>query len=553
MTDVMLFDAPLVDTAFWVVLVVAGSVYVAASILLFLFGTNLTALSVITLRRNRGQGQFADVELADQAELASGDIDLVSTDIIDLTNSDTQHLPMVTVQLPIYNELYVAARVISSVAELNYPKDRLEIQVLDDSTDVTTSLVASLVEELQETGLDIVHVRRPVRTGYKAGALAHGLETAKGELVAIFDADFICPPDYLLQSVGHFSDPDLAFVQARWGHSNRSYSWLTKLQSLAIDGHFMVEQMARERKGFWFNFNGTAGIWRVTAIRDAGGWTADTLTEDLDLSYRAHLRGWHGVYRSDIEVKGEVPAQMSSFRRQQHRWARGSMECAQKLLPLVWRSQAKRSIKVQATAHLAAYGVHLLLFAIALVYPLVVLAIAQFESLTSLYGVGYVLAVSSLAPAAFFVTGQRELGRPVWRQLPQMLAMITFGSGLMLNTARAALQIWTKPSPEFERTAKFGIDQGDGTEDWTHKRYQLELDRIVYFEALLGLYTSFTVWLAFSYRNWGIVIYGSVFTLGLFAIVIVTVSQAITVNRARQARRQEIELEQQEILLPTAL
>lgn len=538
------------ETLAWVVLVVAGFAYVLASTLLFAFGTNLTVLSLITIRNG------SKYPTKGRTSHQPPDIDLLADEVVSLDDTSSFEdaaLPMVTVQLPIYNELYVAARVISSVAELDYPRDRLEIQILDDSTDVTTSLIASLVEDLKNEGHDIVHIRRDDRTGYKAGALAHGLKTAKGEFVAIFDADFICPPDYLRRSVGHFDDPDLAFVQARWGHSNRSYSWLTKLQSLAIDGHFMVEQLARGHKGFWFNFNGTAGIWRVAAIESAGGWTADTLTEDLDLSYRAHLQGWHGMYRPDIEVPGEVPAQMSSFRRQQHRWARGSMECARKLLPLVWRSTAKRSIKFQATAHLAAYGVHLLLFLIAMVYPLVVLAIARFESLETLYGIGYLLAVSSLAPAVFFITGQRQLNRPIWRQLPSMLAMITFGSGLMVNTARAALQIRTRPSPEFERTAKFGIDQAEtGSEAWKHKRYQLELDRIVYFEALLALYTAFTVWLAIGYRNWGIVIYGSVFSLGLTAVVVVTVAQAIAVRRSRSVRSHEFQQEQQAILLASA-
>ncbi len=533
------------DTMYLTALVVAGAVYVIASILLFLFGANLTALSLTTIRRGAAFRSALRQRQTD-ADQAS------ETKVIDLTESLPSDLPMVTIQLPIYNELYVATNVISSVAKLDYPKERFEIQVLDDSTDLTTSLVASLVEELQHEGIDIVHVRRDDRSGYKAGALAHGLKTAKGELVAIFDADFVCPSDYLNQTVGYFCDPKLAFVQARWGHSNRNYSWLTKLQSLAIDGHFMIEQMARGLKGYWFNFNGTAGIWRASAITDAGGWTADTLTEDLDLSYRAHLCGWHGTYLPDIEVPGEVPAQMSSFRRQQHRWARGSLECARKLLPMVWRSTANRSVKFQATAHLVAYGVHLLLLTMALVYPLVVLAIAHFEALNSLYGVGYALAVSSLAPAVFFITGQRQLGRPVWRQLPLMLAMITFGSGLMLNTARAALQIRTKPSPEFERTAKFGISENQAEAgDWKHKRYQLELDRIVYFEALLGFYTAFTVWLAFDHRNWGIVIYGSIFTLGLLAIVIVTVAQAISVRRSEVVRSRKIELERQEILLPT--
>ncbi|MEJ2264725.1 MAG: glycosyltransferase family 2 protein [Anaerolineales bacterium] len=240
--------------------------------------------------------------------------------------------PVVTVQLPLYNELYVAERLIRAAATLDYPRHLLEIQVLDDSTDETVEIAGKLVRQLAEKGINIVHIHRTERKGYKAGALAEGLNVARGEYLAIFDADFIPPADYLKNTLPFFKDDKIGFVQTRWGHINREYSLLTFLQSLAVDAYFMIEQYARSQKGYWFNFNGTAGIWRRSAIEDAGGWTAETLTEDLDLSYRAFLRGWKSIYLRDIVVFGELPISFSAYRRQQLRWARGRLECAQKFL-----------------------------------------------------------------------------------------------------------------------------------------------------------------------------------------------------------------------------
>ncbi|HEY6355932.1 MAG TPA: glycosyltransferase, partial [Burkholderiaceae bacterium] len=279
--------------------------------------------------------------------------------------------PAVTVQLPIYNELYVAQRLIRSVSAFDYPPHLLEIQVLDDSTDETTAVIARTIDEQRAAGRSITHVHRDERRGYKAGALAHGLTLAGGEFVAIFDADFVPPPDFLLNMVPVLmADPGLAFAQARWGHTNRDYSMLTSLQALAIDAHFAVEQYGRWRAGYWFNFNGTAGIWRRAALDDAGGWTNDTLTEDLDVSYRASLRGWRAAFVPSVEAPAEIPASFSAYRRQQHRWARGSFECAIKHLPSIWRSPAPWRRKVQATLHLTGYSIHLMLLSLAFLYPL---------------------------------------------------------------------------------------------------------------------------------------------------------------------------------------
>ena len=488
--------------------------YIAASLLLFVLGTNLIVLSLIAWRSGRvtNSGSVAPVRSVDEPDL-----------------------PLVTVQLPIYNELYVAERVIAAAAALHYPSERLQIQVLDDSTDETKQLVADAVNKLADTGVNIVHLHRTERTGYKAGALAAGLTSATGEFVAIFDADFVPEPDFLLRTLGEFDDPSIAFVQGRWAHLNRDFSMITKLQSLAIDAHFLVEQTARREKGFWFNFNGTAGIWRAEAISSAGGWTADTLTEDLDLSYRAHLEGWRGRYRADVAVPGELPYHIAGFRRQQHRWARGSLECAAKLLPSVWRSSATRLTKFEATAHLTAYSIHLLLFILAMIYPLIVAAGARVGGYGTLYGLGYLFAFSSLAPGIFFITGQRQLGRSIPRELPKILAVSILGSGLMLNTVRAAAQILTEPNPEFERTAKFGTaaETNARRDTGRSRRYVLGLDRIIYGEILLGMYCGGAAVLAAGQRNWGIFGYATIFACGLLSLAAITVVQAVSVNRGR--------------------
>ena len=236
--------------------------------------------------------------------------------------------PTVTVQLPIYNERYVARRLLEAVGALDYPADRLEIQVLDDSTDETTAIVIETAQTLAGRGLEVVHLHRRERAGFKAGALAAGLKEASGEFIAIFDADFVPPPDFLRRTLPHFADPGVAVVQTRWGHLNRDFSLLTVAQALGIDGHFAVEQAARARSGLFLNFNGTAGVWRRTAIDDAGGWTHDTLTEDLDLSYRAQLRGWRIEYRPEIVCPAELPVLVTGFKSQQRRWAQGSIQTA---------------------------------------------------------------------------------------------------------------------------------------------------------------------------------------------------------------------------------
>ena len=450
--------------------------------------------------------------------------------------------PVVTVQLPIYNELYVAERLIEAVASLDYPKDRLEIQVLDDSTDETVGIVASLVEQLQAQGIDIKHLRREQRTGYKAGALAAGFASARGEFLAIFDSDFIPKPDFLLQTVPHFYDEDhkdsrkVAFIQTRWGHINRDFSFLTFLESLAIDAHFVVEQFARQQGGFWFNFNGTAGIWRREAILAAGGWKADTLTEDLDLSYRAFLKGWRAIYLRDVEVPAELPVSFSAYRRQQHRWARGSLECALKLIPKVWQAPISLLQKIEAVLHLTGYGVHILLFFLTILYPVVLLLSQRYPSLISLFGIAFAFNATAFAPTIFFVAAQQQLGRRWWVQLPVILFITALGAGMMLNTVRAALQILNGKSMAFERTPKFGISRRG--QDWTRLIYQLKLDPIVFAELGLAVLNTATTLIAFRLGNWVIGVYAALFTAGLLFTSGLTIAQTLSIQRQRaHARR----------------
>jgi len=470
--------------------------------LLFIFGINFFYLTTLALKRSPA------VHAPDPAE----------------------EMPAVTVQLPIYNELYVAERLVEAVARLDYPAERLEIQVLDDSTDETTALLARAVSRLQARGLDIHLIHRADRSGYKAGALAAGLERARGKFLAIFDADFIPPPDFLRRALPSFGNPRTAFVQARWGHLNRDYSLLTRLQALAIDAHFIVEQAARSRGGFWFNFNGTAGVWRKTAIRSAGGWRADTLTEDLDLSYRAFLQGWQAVYLPEVEVPAELPVTFGAYRRQQHRWARGSLEVALKLVGRVWRSQIPLSHKLEAALHLGGYGVHLLLFALALLYPLVLLVSRDYPSLNQLLGIALVFNATAFAPTIFFIAAQKLLGRSWLRQLPAILFMTCLGSGMMLNTLRGALQILLGRSGAFERTPKYGITSGQ--QDWSRRqKYHLGFDPILIGEALFALWNGATFVLAIRTHSWSIALYAALFCAGLVFVLGMSLVQAWTVRR----------------------
>ncbi|HCR71231.1 MAG TPA: hypothetical protein DIW23_07305, partial [Anaerolineae bacterium] len=349
--------------------------------------------------------------------------------LLSVTSVATKKFPFVTIQLPIYNERYVAERLIEACASFDYPKHLFEIQVLDDSTDDTKDIVAKKVNQIKKQNINIHHIHRENRIGFKAGALAKGLESARGEFIAIFDADFLPQPDFLKRLLPHFQNEKIAFVQARWGHLNHDYSLLTLLQSFALDAHFAIDQLARSNSDYVFNFNGTAGIWRKSAILDAGGWQADTLTEDMDLSYRAFLKGWSAHYAGDVEALAELPVSFTAYRRQQYRWARGSLECAIKYIPVIWKSHFSLAKKFQATLHLTGYLLHLLAILLMLFYPMLLLFAVQYPVLLEPIGIGLVLNALILLPTFYFTVAQQLLKRRWLFSLPLIFLMSMFASG----------------------------------------------------------------------------------------------------------------------------
>jgi cellulose synthase/poly-beta-1,6-N-acetylglucosamine synthase-like glycosyltransferase len=370
-------------------------------------------------------------------------------------------LPVVTVQLPLYNEATVVERLLDAVATFDYPKDRLEIQVLDDSTDETRMITARKVQALQRAGLDIQHIRRADRTGYKAGALDFGLSTAKGEFIAMFDADFIPQAGFIKQVIGHFSDPGVAVVQTRWAHLNREASFHTHVQAMLLDGHHVVENQARFGSGRLFNFSGTGGVWRRTAIDDAGGWQHDTLTEDLDLSYRAQLKGWKFIYRPDVVTHAELPEEMSALRAQQYRWAKGTVQTARKLLGRVLSApQLSFSQRLEAFFHLTPHAAYpLMLLLTILVLPALLLAPAADIGTMALIDLPLCMgATGSLG--AFLALAERGQGRPAAGAFLRLPLVIALGAGMSPLVTRAVFGGLREMAGEFVRTPKRGSNGG---------------------------------------------------------------------------------------------
>lgn len=361
-------------------------------------------------------------------------------------------LPPVCVQLPLFNERAVAARLIRAVGGLDYPRDRLELQVLDDSTDGTRAIVDREVAVLRAAGLDARVLRRASRAGYKAGALAAGAAAARADLFAIFDADFVPAPDFLRRLVGAFADERVGMVQARWGHANRDESWLTRAQATLLDGHFVIEHQARFERGLFFNFNGTAGLWRRAAIEAAGGWQADTLTEDLDLSYRAQLAGWRFVYAADVVAPAEVPPTLAAFQSQQHRWSRGSAQVLRKLGARILRSREPLAVKVEALAHLSSNIGYPLVLGVSLLLPLGVLLDVRANAWVG----GLAFGLCTATVLAFYETSQRVIGRPLGARLADVLAAVALGIGMSVAQTRAVGEGLRRRGGEFVRTPKRG-------------------------------------------------------------------------------------------------
>jgi cellulose synthase/poly-beta-1,6-N-acetylglucosamine synthase-like glycosyltransferase len=432
-------------------------------------------------------------------------------------------LPPVTIQLPIYNEMYVADRLIDAVCQIDYPRELLEIQVLDDSTDETRSVAEQAVRRNASRGVDITYIHRTDRTGYKAGALEAGLKVAKGEFVAIFDADFIPTVDFLKRTVPFFVDPKIAMVQARWGHINQDYSLLTKIQSILLDGHFVLEHGGRNRAGLFFNFNGTAGIWRRTAITDAGGWQHDTLTEDLDLSYRAQLRGWRFIFLPDLIAPAEVPVEMNSFKSQQHRWAKGSIQTCRKLLPRILRANVPLHVKAEAFFHLTAN----------FNYPLMcVLSVLMAPSMVIRYNMGWyemllidvpLFFAATASVANFYMVCQRELHADWITRAKYLPFLMSIGIGLAINNTRAVFEALLNKQSEFARTPKYRIEVD--ADEWIGKKYRQSFVVQPMIELALGLYFTATVFYALANGIYGTLPFLVLFQIGFLYTGLLSIIQ----------------------------
>jgi len=447
---------------------------------------------------------------------------------------DPTDLPPVTIQLPIFNEMYVADRLIDAVCEMDYPGERLEIQVLDDSTDETTEIAELAVRRHAARGVNIRYIHRVDRRGFKAGALEAGLAEASGRFIAIFDADFIPGSDFLKRTLPYFQqDEKVGMVQARWGHINQDYSLLTKIQSILLDAHFVIEHGGRNRAGCFFNFNGTAGIWRREAIDSAGGWQHDTLTEDLDLSYRAQLKGWRFVFLPDVVSPAEVPVEMNSFKSQQHRWAKGSIQTCLKLLPRILQSNQPLGVKAEAFFHLSANFNYLLMS---------LMSILMFPSMVVRYNMGWsemilidvpLFFAATMSVGNFYVVAQREI-YPDWRQrLKYLPFLMSIGIGLCVNNTRAVLEAIFNKQSEFARTPKYGIERD--SDDWAGKKYQQSVGVQPFIELALGLYFTATVFYALTNQIYATVPFLMLFQIGFLYTGLLSIFQQFAGDDMMQA------------------
>ena len=418
--------------------------------------------------------------------------------------------PFVTVQLPIFNEKYTAERLLRSVTELDYPRARLQIQVVDDSTDDTSELVSQLVGDYRAKGIDIQWIHRTNRKGYKAGALAEALHQATGDLIGIFDADFMPKSDWLKKTVPLFQEKKLGCLQTRWGHTNRMYNALTRAQAMAIDGHFIIEQSARSRSGLFLNFNGTAGLWRRSCIEDAGGWQWDTLTEDLDLSYRAQLRGWKIGYAPDVVVPAELPSEVEAFKKQQFRWAKGSFQVVRKVLPdLLQRDDLPWNVRIMAFTHLTGYLVHPLMLALLLLtLPVGLLVPAAFRifPFSVLAGVG--------PPLLYLFTASGQT--PTLRERLKLIPLMTItGFGISLSTSIAVIQGLTgRGSGKFVRTPKLNQGNLRREVEKIDQGYIEPISPMVWVEIALAIYAFLTGILLAGYVGWEIIPWMLIYTIG---------------------------------------
>lgn len=446
---------------------------------------------------------------------------------------DESFTPFVTVQLPIYNEYYVVNRLLDAIANFDYPSNRYEIQVLDDSTDETVELVAEKVAELKKQGLLCYHIQRDNRAGYKAGALQNGLEKANGDYIAIFDADFLPKPNFLKATLPYFQDQSVGLVQTRWQHLNAEYSIFTKAQAMALDNHFQVEQEGRNQAGYFMNFNGTAGIWRKSTIYDAGGWHLDTLTEDLDLSYRAQLRKWQFRYLGNVGSPAELPAEINAIKSQQFRWTKGGAETAIKIFPKVLRSQLfTKSQKLQAFFHLFNSAIFVCILTCALLsIPALIIKNAGYFPILFQIASGFLLSL--LIIAVIYFDAFRRNYESSWEALKTYVWLfplfLSITMGLSLHNGWAVVKAWLNVKTPFVRTPKFNLRQSG--DNWKGKKYLKEsLNSTILLELALTAYFIFGAGLAFFYGDFGLFPFHLMLITGFGSITVATIYHTLSSN-----------------------
>ncbi|TET35195.1 MAG: glycosyltransferase [Planctomycetota bacterium] len=450
-------------------------IYVFVAVGLFMYGVNCYVM-IFFFRRGRKREEKKNAEYLDAYYRTH-------------TNAD---LPVVTTQLPVFNEKFCVERLIDCVTKFDWPMEKHEIQVLDDSTDDSVEVAARVVKKYRALGYDIHHICRDNREGYKAGALREGMDRCRGDYIAIFDADFMPEPDFLRQTVPYFTgDKKLALVQTRWGHANRTESLLTRAQSIGIDGHFIVEQSARAWNHLYLNFNGTGGIWRKEAIYDAGGWEDDTLTEDMDLSYRAQLAGWHMKYTFDVICPAEIPSDINGFKTQQHRWAKGSIQTAIKILPRVFRSRDPFIRKLEAFLHLTHYMIHpLMVIAATLAVPMLIFASYPGMPLWIFVGIIAAIMISMCAPTTLYVFSQKQAHRDWWKRVLCIPGLMIIGVGVAINNSKAVLEALLGIKSGFVRTPKKGDVKTKEQASTARTKYFIKLKLFFLLEIALGLYCA---------------------------------------------------------------
>jgi cellulose synthase/poly-beta-1,6-N-acetylglucosamine synthase-like glycosyltransferase len=484
-----------------VALIIVVSLYVICSAVLLVYGVQCYVLTFLFLRKRKSVVGAQDEKMKYYYGV-----------------TDESQYPNVVTQLPMYNEKEVAIRVIDAVAAMDYPKSRHEIQILDDSNDETIGFVNATVERHKKNGINTSVVRRTDRTGFKAGALQNGLDYTKADFVAIFDADFVPNPDFLRKAMSFFRDrPKLGLVQGRWTHLNKNASLLTRGQAMGIDGHFMIEQAARSWNGLFMNFNGTAGIFRREAIETSGGWQHDTLTEDMDLSYRMQLSGWETEYVPNLEVPAEIPEDINAFKNQQFRWAKGSIQTAIKIIPMLMKKKVSPFKAMQAVFHLTHYSVHPLMLVLALLTMPVLYYVKVFLPPVWFACLIFCMILAASGPSTMYMISQHFIGNRIRKQILLIPAMMLIGTGLAVNNGKAVLEALFKKESPFHRTPKKGQSKGRGA-------YRPIKDITCVIEILLGVYCLASFQMFFGFANFIVspflVLYASGFLfVGIISII----------------------------------